>query len=333
MSKQDRQGVRNAVDLERKYAFERRFAEVYGLSMDAQKAAEVAQEAANRANDAYAGLNQEEIFNILTNNGEEQGIYRQDGKIYINANYLKSGTVNADLVKAGTITSEDGSIKIDLVSNKIEVGEGSGARPAWDSKIELDAFGVAGYGKNYSTGEFEETLQIRPGLHYRAGSTILNTIKSLSGVGLSIGTDGGTFSLGDPSADTKIYGSSITAYGAMQTNSINPGKTKLFTGNVTRGNTCTVPNTDRYDLFAIKLGDSATNTFDTVVLAYKTGNVVRGIGGWAGTETESKQLFFFSATISGNTWTLQDAGYHYVYIGGTVEEGIRLNLKEVIGVI
>ena len=118
----------------------------------------------------------------------------------------------------------------------------------------------------------------------------------------------------------------------MKIDTVNPGKTKLFTGNVTRGDTCTVPHTGRYDLFAVKLGDSTT-TYDTVVLAYKTGNTVRGVGGWAGTATESKQLFFFSAAVSGDTWTLEDAGFHYVYIGGTVEEGIRLNLKEVIGVI
>lgn len=37
MSKQDRQGVRTAVDLERKYQFGKQFAEIMGIALDAQK--------------------------------------------------------------------------------------------------------------------------------------------------------------------------------------------------------------------------------------------------------------------------------------------------------
>lgn len=37
MSKQDRQGVRTAAELERKYQYEQRFAEVMGVSLDTQK--------------------------------------------------------------------------------------------------------------------------------------------------------------------------------------------------------------------------------------------------------------------------------------------------------
>lgn len=41
-------------------------------------------------------LNQQDIFNRLTNNGQTQGIYLQNGKVYINASYMKSGTIDAD---------------------------------------------------------------------------------------------------------------------------------------------------------------------------------------------------------------------------------------------
>lgn len=48
-------------------------------------------------------LTQQEIFNRLTNNGETQGIYLQDGKLYINGTYLKTGTLDADLIKTGNL--------------------------------------------------------------------------------------------------------------------------------------------------------------------------------------------------------------------------------------
>lgn len=92
-SKQDGVNPRTASDIERKYNFGKSFAEVMGYASTAQKAAETAQEAANKANQALDGLDQEAIFNLLTNNSEEQGIYRKDGKIYINASYIKSGTI------------------------------------------------------------------------------------------------------------------------------------------------------------------------------------------------------------------------------------------------
>ena len=50
-----------------------------------------------------ASLNQEEVFNRLTNNGETQGVILYNGQIYINASYINTGTLNADLIKAGTL--------------------------------------------------------------------------------------------------------------------------------------------------------------------------------------------------------------------------------------
>lgn len=84
---------RTATDLELKYNFGRTFAEVYGLATDAQKAAE-------EAKMAIEGLDHEEIFNRLTNYGEWQGIYRDpNGDVYLNASYIKTGELNAKLIK------------------------------------------------------------------------------------------------------------------------------------------------------------------------------------------------------------------------------------------
>lgn len=46
------------------------------------------------------GMTQEEIFNILTNNQKNQGIYLKDGLLYINGSYVKSGKVKGEYIDA-----------------------------------------------------------------------------------------------------------------------------------------------------------------------------------------------------------------------------------------
>ena len=70
----------------------------YGLALG--KYSEVAQQcnadiALNLAQGAVEALNQEDIFNKLTNNGETQGIYLKDGKVYINGEYINSRNLKA----------------------------------------------------------------------------------------------------------------------------------------------------------------------------------------------------------------------------------------------
>jgi hypothetical protein len=89
MNKQDRQGARTLAELMSRYKFGKSFAEVFGLAKDAQNAADKAQNAAEQAQKAVDSLDHEAIFNLLTNNGELQGLYRQDGKLYINAEYVQ----------------------------------------------------------------------------------------------------------------------------------------------------------------------------------------------------------------------------------------------------
>jgi len=54
-----------------------------------------------------SNLGQQAVFNKLTNNGAEQGIYLQNGKIYINGTYIKANSINADLINGGTIASSN----------------------------------------------------------------------------------------------------------------------------------------------------------------------------------------------------------------------------------
>lgn len=48
------------------------------------------------AEDAVEGQTQQEIFDKLTGGGATQGIYLSGGKVYINASYIQSGTIDAD---------------------------------------------------------------------------------------------------------------------------------------------------------------------------------------------------------------------------------------------
>lgn len=70
------------------------------------------------ASDAVEAQTQSSIFNKLTNNGQTQGIYLSDGKLYINASYIATGTLkdtggntSFDL-STGTFTMKKGSINI-----------------------------------------------------------------------------------------------------------------------------------------------------------------------------------------------------------------------------
>lgn len=86
-------------------------------------------------------LTQEQIFNILTNNGQTQGIYLQNGKVYINGSYIKSDSITAsklsitDLYSIGAkiggwtinstyLQSLDGAIKL-YANGTIKVGNAS----------------------------------------------------------------------------------------------------------------------------------------------------------------------------------------------------------------
>lgn len=79
-------------------------------------------------------LTQQEIFNILTNNGAVQGIYMQDGQLYINAEYIKTGIISdgtgksfwnlstGNLQLSGDFqqTADNGSLSVAITDNQIK---------------------------------------------------------------------------------------------------------------------------------------------------------------------------------------------------------------------
>ena len=51
-----------------------------------------------------SALTQLEIFNRLTGNGAAQGLYFVDGQLYVNASYIRTGELSADIINGGTLT-------------------------------------------------------------------------------------------------------------------------------------------------------------------------------------------------------------------------------------
>lgn len=66
-------------------------------------------------------LSQESVFNALTNNGQTQGIYLQNGLLYLNGTYLKTGQIDADLLTGGTIRARNGAFSLDLDTGTVSV--------------------------------------------------------------------------------------------------------------------------------------------------------------------------------------------------------------------
>lgn len=85
ISKQDLQGSRTPADLERRYG--QKFSELMGIASDARTTARETEK-------KFDNMTQEQIFNLLTTDGDAQGIYRDDnGNVYINASYIATGSI------------------------------------------------------------------------------------------------------------------------------------------------------------------------------------------------------------------------------------------------
>lgn len=107
------------------------------------------QAAANTAaSNAVNNQTQTDIFNKLTNNGKMKGIYMENGELYINATYLKSGDISADRISGGTLTlgganNVNGKLSVRNASN-VEIGR-------WD-KDGIYINGGSIYSKTATTG-------------------------------------------------------------------------------------------------------------------------------------------------------------------------------------
>lgn len=110
MSKQDRQGARTVTDLERRLNTKKTFAEAMGLAQDAKKVAEAANEQAKKAQESVDGIDHEAVWTRLTEDGKQQGLFKENGVIYAHVQYLKGGTIAAELIDGSTLIIKKGAV-------------------------------------------------------------------------------------------------------------------------------------------------------------------------------------------------------------------------------
>ena len=102
------------------------------------------------AKNAFAGLTHAQIFNKLTDGGKIQGIYVQDSKWYINAQYAKIINLKAESVTAGILSSTDGKSYFDLdkgqivTNNIIATGGTIGGCSIVNGKLQVPAANITG---------------------------------------------------------------------------------------------------------------------------------------------------------------------------------------------
>ena len=80
----------------------------------------------NAASSAVNGQTQQSIFNKLTNNGQTQGIYLKDGKLYLNGTYLQAGVINikdANDVSTFYANTQTGAVHIVAKTFKLISGD------------------------------------------------------------------------------------------------------------------------------------------------------------------------------------------------------------------
>ena len=217
-AKQDRVAPRTAEDIERRTNLRQTLAEFAGMVDDAQKAADDAEAAAKAANDAVKNLNneldQEEIFNRLTNNGEVQGIYMaEDGQIYINASYIVSGVIDAalvtvknliaDSITSGVLKSSDGTLSIDLDNAALTI------KNSINNSIKFL------HSSMYLNHSGTDVMNIYSTLWATTGK-VAATVASMNGADLELlslttnGVAAGAVSVGGTSNTVKIKGKTVT---------------------------------------------------------------------------------------------------------------------------
>lgn len=156
---------------------------------NAQTAASNAQTTATAASTAVTNLDNSldttGVFNRLTNNGTLQGLYMQNDELYMNASYIQAGTLSANMVRAGTIQSEDGLSYWNLDNGNFVTT--SNQRSIRMTEGYLRIFDSASNQKGY-VGTFYVQHQVN-GSYVNTGATALGLVGQNVAIGLS--RDGG----------------------------------------------------------------------------------------------------------------------------------------------
>lgn len=153
------------------------------------------------------------VFNRLTNNGTLQGLYMQNGELYVNASYIQAGTLSADLIKTGILQNTEGTTYWNLGTGILQTTGEHGY-----SRIENGLIRI--YSPN---GSVYGSMGVNTGIDMQTPSNVISqaVIRSNKGVMLFDDSDGTAFIL-EPTAFVvdgvgyKVYsGGGIYSNGAI----------------------------------------------------------------------------------------------------------------------
>lgn len=265
-------------------------AKAYAAAQDAAtlSAAEVYANNGITTYDTY--LNQKKVFDKLTNNSSAQGIYLSGTKLYINATYIKTGTIDASLINvtninAASITS--GYLSADRIqANTIGVNKLTGtiSNSGWEINLTDGTMTIGNISAGKITSGYLSADRIA------ADSIGVSKLTGkISNNGWEINLSNGTMTIGNISANnintgtldasqvtvTNLSASSITTgdfsadriKGGTLTISAETGSTQAIVVKTTRGNTDYVTITPN-DGITVYPGSGSTKT-------YITGNGIR----------------------------------------------------------
>lgn len=199
--------------------------------------AKLINEAINRTDELDKSLNQQGIFDRLTNNGETQGIYMMDGKLYINMSYARSGTL-----VLGGLGNQNGLLEVlDSDGNVITVMDNNGASITGSLRSKSN--------DNYNTYEIElnqgeiemikngsTTCVIRGSTDNQSAMEIHGTNRIEIGIDDPITLDGYQASLDIDGSQLTLAGTGISLNGTIFVRNGNTSA-QTFTGSVTAGST------------------------------------------------------------------------------------------------
>lgn len=95
----------------------------------------LANQNAKAAVDTVNGLDQKKVFNLLTDNGRIKGLFTQDGQLFVNADYIGSGSIDAKRV---------------AIRNLLSIGD------------DTNSVSVSSSGISFMSGGVKDALTIKP---------------------------------------------------------------------------------------------------------------------------------------------------------------------------
>lgn len=136
-------------------------------------------------------FNQSKVFNRLTNNGRMQGLYMKNGQLYVNGTYVRTGTLDAGIIKAGILRDKQARSEWNMTTGyfktKNAVMQNANVTGQFSSgstyKMEMKNGQLAGYRNGTRVGYIDYTADVRDtstGRHNYGLNMVAGTIRFIT---------------------------------------------------------------------------------------------------------------------------------------------------------